>query len=146
MGRATRTFLPLAAHGARLFPAAAHRYFLGRMLDRVENEAFRQRILAELSGHDPATLMEAAGALGGFSSHSWIGEVDVPTAVVVTTEDELVPPDRQRKLAAAIPGARVYEVAGNHAACVAAAGSFAAALVEACQFVTAPARDELRAS
>ena len=38
---------------------------------------------------------------------AWIGEVDVPTAVVVTSRDVLVPTDRQLALAAAIPGAQV---------------------------------------
>ena len=32
------------------------------------------------------------GALARFSSHDWIGDVDVPTAVVVTERDRLVPP------------------------------------------------------
>ena len=48
--------------------------------------------------------------MGRFSAHDWIGQVDVPTAVVVTTRDEMVPPSRQRKLAQSIPTAEVYEV------------------------------------
>ena len=30
-----------------------------------------------------------------FSSSGWLGEVRVPTAVVVTTQDRIVPPDRR---------------------------------------------------
>ena len=80
-------------------------------------------------------MLQAAGAVGGFSSHDWIGEVDVPAAVLVTTRDEMVPPDRQRSLAASIPGARVYEVEGDHGACVANADVFVPALIAACHDV-----------
>ena len=38
-----------------------------------------------------------------------------PTAVVLTEHDNVVPPRRQRRLAAAIPGAEVFPVAGDHA-------------------------------
>lgn len=72
--------------------------------------------------------------MGGFSSHDWIGAVDVPAAVIVTARDEMVAPERQRKLAASIPGAELFEVDGNHGACV-AVPAFAPTLVEACRGV-----------
>jgi 3-oxoadipate enol-lactonase len=50
-----------------------------------------------------------------FSSHEWIAEVDVPTAVVITTADQVVPPSRQRRLARAIPNAAVFDLLGDHA-------------------------------
>jgi hypothetical protein len=61
----------------------------------------------------------------------------VPTAVVVTTRDNMVPPVRQYKLARAIGGAKVFEVDGDHLACVRDADSFVDALMQACQHVTA---------
>ena len=105
-----------------------------RMLVRIEHPELRDRVQEEFLGHEPATVIQAAEALSRFSSHDWIGKVDVPTAVVVTTLDELVPASRQRKLAASIPGARVFEVEGDHDACVAAPG-FAPTLVRACRSV-----------
>jgi hypothetical protein len=57
--------------------------------------------------------------------------VDVPTAVVVTTLHELVPEARQRKLARSIPGAEVFEVEGDHDACMREA-AFPPTLVRAC--------------
>ena len=39
----------------------------------------------QIRRHDPTAVLEAARAVGQFSSTRWIGEVDVPTAVVVTT-------------------------------------------------------------
>jgi 3-oxoadipate enol-lactonase len=71
-------------------------------------------------------------AAARFTSHDWIGAVDVPTAVLVTTRDNVVPAIRQRRLAAAIPGAVVHEVDGGHGACVSRPESFAAALLKAC--------------
>jgi len=135
VARAARVLLPLAAGGARLVPALARRRLLERMLVRVEHPELRERIREEFTGHHPATVIQAAGALGRFSSHDWIGSVRVPVAVVVTTRDDLVPPVRQHKLAASIPGAEVYEVEGDHGACVAVPERFTPALVEACRSV-----------
>jgi pimeloyl-ACP methyl ester carboxylesterase len=109
------------------------------MLRQVEHPEMRDRIREELLGHEPATVIQAAEAMTRFSSHDWIGAVDVPTAVVVTTQDELVPTARQRKLAASIPGAEVFEVAGDHDACVRSA-AFAPTLVRACLSVAGRAR------
>jgi 3-oxoadipate enol-lactonase len=89
----------------------------------------------EMRRCDPLAAVGAMAALGRFSSHGWIGEVDVPAAVVVTTRDRLIAPSRQRKLAAAIPGATVHEVDGDHGACVLGAERFVPALLEACESV-----------
>jgi len=130
--RAARWTMPWAALGARFVPGIAHRRLLARMLARIEHPELRDRVTQEFSGHRPATVIQAAGAVGGFSSHDWIGTVDVPTAVIVTPRDTLVPPPRQRKLAASIPGASLHEVAADHDACVAHADRFVPTLVEAC--------------
>ncbi len=135
LARAARFALPLAARVARLAPSAAHDRMLQRMLARIEHPQLRERIHREFEGHDPASVIQASHALTGFSSHDWIGRLDVPAAVVVTTRDELVPPERQRKLAASIPGAEVFEVPGDHGACVARADLFVPALVAACRSV-----------
>jgi 3-oxoadipate enol-lactonase len=92
--------------------------------------------LAELRRCSPSTLLAAMNALGRFSSHEWIGGVDVPTAVVVTTKDKFVAPPRQLKLAQAIPGATVHPAHTDHAACVLGARRFIPALLEACASVS----------
>lgn len=81
----------------------------------------------------PAVLAE----LGAFNSAGWIGTVDVPTAVVVTTRDRTIPPHRQRRLAEAIAGAQVHEVDGGHASLVLRADRFGPALLAALEGVTA---------
>jgi pimeloyl-ACP methyl ester carboxylesterase len=91
--------------------------------------------LRELSGHDPRSVLQAAEALGRFSSHDWIEGVDVPVAVVATARDELVPLRRQLKLARSIPSAVLHPVDGDHMVVARAPGSFVPALVEACDEV-----------
>jgi len=96
--------------------------------------AVEQRARNEFS-----SLVSAGVELRRYDSRSWIGEVNVPTAVVATTGDQLVPPRRQLAMAEAIPGARVFPVAADHAACAAAPRLFVPALVAACADVAARA-------
>jgi 3-oxoadipate enol-lactonase len=124
---------------ARLMP----RFFRDRIIDGMtrglpEGER-RDRVRREMEHTDPATVMQATRALIRFSSHDWAAGIDVPTAVVITTEDQLVPPSRQYRLAASIPGAKIFEVAGDHLACVRAASRFVPALLAACEYVDAQA-------
>jgi pimeloyl-ACP methyl ester carboxylesterase len=135
VARAARFALPAAAAMARLAPSAARERLLQRMLARIEHPDLRDRVYREFEGHNPASLIQATHALSGFSSRDWIGRVNVPAAVVVTTRDELVPLERQRKLAASIPGAEVFEVDGDHSACIARADLFVPALLAACRSV-----------
>jgi pimeloyl-ACP methyl ester carboxylesterase len=83
----------------------------------------------------PSALFKALSAIGSFSSHEWVGEIDVPTAVVVMMRDRGVPPSRQIKLAQSIPGATMHPVDAGHAACMFGSQRFVPALVEACESV-----------
>lgn len=100
---------------------------------------------AQLSRTSLATAVSAMHAVCDFTSDSWISEVDVPTAVVVTARDRIVPPDRQHKLAHAVPGASVHEVDADHGACVNAPQLFARVLLEACRSVESGRGSTLRA-
>ncbi len=124
---------------ARLMPEAFRKRIVDGMLEGVPPGKTRDWIEIELSSTDPATVMQATRAVIRFSSHDWVSNIDVPTAVVVTTKDRLVPTPRQRELAASIPGARVFEVESNHLACVGAPGRFVPCLVQACQYVAGQA-------
>lgn len=91
-----------------------------------------QWAFAELRRCDPVAMIGAVSAIGRFSSHEWVGMIDVPTAVVVTLRDRFVSAARQLKLAQAIPGATIHPVDSDHAACVLGARRFVPALVDAC--------------
>lgn len=131
VARLARVTLPVAASALRLVPDVARRHMVQRMLVRIEHPELRDRVREDLLGHEPATVIQAVDALTRFSSHDWIGTVNVPTAILLTTLDELVPPVRQRKLASSIPGAEVFEIDGDHDACM-RSPAFAPTLVRAC--------------
>jgi 3-oxoadipate enol-lactonase len=110
---------------------------LGRaLLGPVDDPATAAWARAQLRRTPLGTALSAVQAVCEFTSHSWISQVDVPAAVVVTTRDHIVPAARQRKLAAAIPGASVHEVNADHAVCITAPQVFAQALLQACWSVT----------
>jgi pimeloyl-ACP methyl ester carboxylesterase len=88
--------------------------------------------LAEVRHTSPSVVLQALSAVGRFSSHEWIGAIDVPTAVVVTVKDHAIGPHRQIKLANAIPGATIHPAKAGHTACVFGTRQFVPALVEAC--------------
>ena len=113
--------LPTAAAAIRwnplLQPVSAE--ILGMaLLGPMDDPATATWARAQLRRTPLGTALSAVQAVCGFTSHSWISQVDVPTAVVVTTRDHIVPAGRQRKLAAAIPGASIHEVDADHAACI----------------------------
>ena len=83
----------------------------------------------EMRRHDAVKLMEAGQAIGRYDARGWIGEIDVPTSVVVTERDRAIEPREQLKMAAAIPGAVVHPIDDGHMAC--AKRAFGPALVRA---------------
>ncbi|MEO7517318.1 MAG: alpha/beta hydrolase [Acidimicrobiales bacterium] len=120
---------------------------VGRYLDaRLGDDPALAWAGEQMRGHDPAAILQAGAALASFDSRSWIGGVDVPTAVVVTTHDQTVVVRRQRNLAAAIPGAVVEEVDGGHAVVVEAPDRFVPALLRACTHASAALAPVLRAA
>lgn len=121
-----------------VFPLSADlvgSHLLGDSLD----PRMRRMVLARMRRMPLVTALAAMQAVCDFSSHHWIGAVDVPVAVLVTRHDRVVPPSRQMRLARALPGAEVVEVDGDHDVFLAAPGAFAHALADACLAVTTPA-------
>lgn len=131
----TRAILPGAVVGARLAPKLVRGQIIDGMVRDIPSEKSRQYVREEMSSSDPAALAQAARAVIRFSSRDWASTISVPTAVLVMTRDQLVPPRRQRALAASIPNARQFEVDGDHYACANRDTNFVPALVTACQYV-----------
>jgi pimeloyl-ACP methyl ester carboxylesterase len=131
--------LPAAAAAVRwnpMFQSMSAEFLGTALLGPVDDPATARWARAQLRRTTLATAISAISAVCEFSSHSWISQVDVPTAVVVTTRDRVVPPSRQLKLARAIPGASVHEVDADHAVCLTAPQVFIPALLQACWSVT----------
>ena len=108
----------------------------------------RQYALTELNQTSMTTVAAALVAASNFTSHEWIGQIDVPVSVLVPNRDTIVPPGRQRRLAEAIPHATVLTVEGDHAVCVSDPARFSAKLLEACLATEAgvipPSRSAIR--
>ena len=136
---------PAQQLAAFALPAAAAGLQWNPVLQLVSAEVLGSALLGPIN--DPATASWARAQLGRttlvsavsaiqavsqFSSDGWISQVDIPTAVVVTTRDRIVPAGRQLGLARAIPGASVHEVDADHAVCITAPQVFARTLLEAC--------------
>jgi 3-oxoadipate enol-lactonase len=84
----------------------------------------------ELSRGSSVDIAEAGRELGRYDSRSWIADLDVPAAVVVTARDSAVPPYKQRDLARRL-GARRIEIPRDHDAAVLHAAEYVEALLHA---------------
>ena len=112
-------------------------------LNDIDDES-RRYVRAEMSLTSMSTVTAALVAVANFSSHTWIGDVDVPVSVLITTRDSVVPPGRQMKLADAIPHATVVTIEGDHGVFVEAPRLFTEKILEACQAVNAARRRQPR--
>jgi pimeloyl-ACP methyl ester carboxylesterase len=118
-------FLPLMGSGV----------LASAILGQVRDSGLRSWAHAEMERTSLATTSDAFEEVARFTSHQWIGDVDVPTAVLITRGDHVVPPARQRRLAAAIRAVRVHEIDGDHGVCLDAPGRFGDAVLTACRSV-----------
>ena len=133
------------ATAARVAPGPMRRRIVSEIAARRQsNSPLGQWALDEIARHDPAEVLQAGWAIGRFDSREWIGEVDVPTAVVLTRRDQLVGPRYQLQLADSISGARIFPVDGDHMVCAERPDLFVPALIGACRDVTARARMQTR--
>jgi len=107
------------------------------LIGEVSDPQTRDWARAQMRQTSLATALSAIQAVSDFTSHDWAAGIDVPTAVIVPTRDGVVHPRRQHKLAAAIPGSRIYEFDGDHGAFVNDPETLATILLAACGWVCA---------
>ena len=159
LGAASRNFLgsPVERLVSSLAPAFAVAALANPLLRTLRADALgfgyltdvddesRSYVHAEMRHTSMSTVTAAMAAVADFTSHKWIGDVDVPVSVLVTERDSVVPPGRQMKLADAIPHATVSTVDGDHGVFVESPTLFARKVFEACQAVNAdPPRNSRR--
>jgi 3-oxoadipate enol-lactonase len=110
-----------------------------KQLDLTPDDLHRWA-LAEFRSTSPWAVGQAVAALGRHHSRPWLSRVDVPTAVVVTLRDHVLPPANQIALARLIPGATIHDIVAGHAACTLESERFVPALLEAVTTVNARRR------
>jgi pimeloyl-ACP methyl ester carboxylesterase len=91
---------------------------------------YRAWLDGEFRRADPTDLADAGRALGAWDASAWASSITVPSAVVVTTRDGLVPPLKQRRLAEAI-GAQVFDFEGDHDSAILQGEEFARVTLKA---------------
>jgi hypothetical protein len=111
------------------------RWFAHRLVSRAarrspEVEAIRDWAAGEMERGHPGSLRRAGQAMNRFDGRPLADRSTSPTVVVVTTNDKLVRPSRQRHLAAR-RGASIVELAADHDAPARETAAFAAAMTEA---------------
>ena len=132
--------LAVAAHGWLPTAAGLRADLLGRyLLDTGGNPARRAWALAQMRRTPLTSALAAVSAVYQFSSHTWAGDIDVPTAVIIPRRDRVIPPTRQHTLAAAVPDAVTYDLDGDHGVFLTAPDRLLTALRTTCHHVGTPA-------
>ena len=122
---------------ARLTPAQARLWLTEQLYLQRKVGQWEPWAVQEASMHEWRTVLEAGRALGNFSSREWLAEVDVPTAVLITMRDRVVPVQRQMRVFEAIAGAEAFRVDADHDGVVANRDRFVPQLLRACHSVVA---------
>ncbi len=94
-----------------LYPRVAR-----RLLARLVGSGNRELGLwlgGELRRNDPADVIRLGKALSTYDARPWAASLGVPTATLVTTNDHLIRPAKQRALARAT-GSSIDEIAADH--------------------------------
>lgn len=131
------SFLGLGGLGAlaRLTPVQVRERLTEQLFLRRKAEIWSPWAVQQAAQHDWRMVLEAGRAIGSFSANPWLGEIDVPTTVVLTMSDQVVPVQRQLRLVDGIPGATSRRIDGQHDAAV-SRPDYASVLVEALLEVT----------
>ena len=112
------------------------RFGLRRAIPRGhELSRFVPWIVGEIRRNDQWMVSEAGRAISRFDARPFAGDIDVPTAFVLTTRDRLVPPRKQKALADAVR-ASVVQLDGDHLAPMQMPREFSAATRRAVGLVT----------
>lgn len=116
---------------ARVTPTQSREWLTERFYLQRKRDQWEAWAVEEAERHDWRMVLEAGRAIGRFDARPWMSEIDVPTSVIVTMRDSVVPLQRQVRWFEGIPGAEAFRVDGDHDAVVANADRFVPTLVRA---------------
>jgi pimeloyl-ACP methyl ester carboxylesterase len=124
--------LPALGQMNRIVPDAFSRRLIAQIpRSYLAATGFRDWAQSELLRRDPRAVLQAAIELGKYSGKDWVGEIDVPTSVVIHARDQIVPARRQLALASSVPGATTHVVDADHFAVIRERERFVDTLVRA---------------
>ena len=116
---------------SRLAPAQARQWLTHQLYLQRKAGEWEPWAVEQASRHEWRMVLEAGRAIGNFSSRPWLKDVDVPTSVLITMRDHVVPVRRQVQLFESIHQAEAFRVDGDHDACIANADRFVPTLIRA---------------
>ena len=129
----TKRVLRFVERAARRVPERVRRAALMAVLGPRSANCDRGRwMLAQVRQHDTIAILDAAAEAGRFNSAAWLGDSHCPAAVIVTSDDLVVSTESQWEMSRTLVGSAVYEVEGDHFACIKRPVQFNAALMSAC--------------
>ena len=109
--RVSRVMQPLIR---RLVTPRSLRWVVRRAIPRGHELArYSSWLIGEIRRNDPWMISEAGHAISRFDARPFADSISVPTAMVITTRDRLVPPVKQFALATTVR-ARIVELDGDH--------------------------------
>jgi pimeloyl-ACP methyl ester carboxylesterase len=138
-----RAFKFLGAMGLMLSLAPRASYRAGLRRSGLREGKETAWLQSELMRHSARDVAEAGRELGRFDSRPWLGSLAAPTAVVLTTRDELVAPRKQHAMAQAA-NAQVFEVPLTHMDVGRPGSGYARVLLEALSAVDS--REDIKAA
>ncbi len=113
------------------------RYLRNAVEQSPDLRPYQGWVKGEVRRGDAEDIGQAGKALSRFDARRLAGELEVPTAVVMTTKDRLIRPRRQQQLVRAVRGADVVHVEGAHNAWLVRPKEFAVAVDHALDLVLA---------
>lgn len=123
----------LVERAARRFPERFRRAAILAMLAPKSANCPQGRwLMSEVRRHDTVALLDAVAEAASFDSTQWLGDSTCGAAVIVTQDDRVVTPEAQRDLARVLGRGFVFELEGDHFACIKRPHEFNELLVAAC--------------
>jgi 3-oxoadipate enol-lactonase len=123
----------LVEWAARRVPERIRRAAILALLSPRSANCSRGRwLMNQVRRHDTLAILDATAEAATFDSAAWLGVSACPAAVIVTSEDRVVPAASQWEMSQTLGGSALYEVAADHFACVKRPDEFNAVLLTAC--------------
>lgn len=127
------TAIRLLTRAAQVAPEPLRRAAMMAVLAPRSTDCRQGRwVMDQIAKHDTRAILQAATEAVAFDSSAWLGGMGGPTAVVLTTKDQVVSPEIQRELCRVLANPAVHEVEGDHFVCVKQPEAFNVALMAAC--------------
>jgi 3-oxoadipate enol-lactonase len=133
--------------GAAMRVSSAAGYLPSRVLRLMARgrgsppKSMNRWLAAEIRRHDTRLVLEAAHAGAHYDATEWIAEVDVPTSVVATVKDRVMPVTSQLEIAELVEATTVHAYGGGHTSLRDA--EWTKALVNACLDVAERAQERV---